>query len=59
LLLPLLTYRGEKADVCIEVANRGPLIDPATLSQIFEPLRRGMARDDQPGLGLGLVASIR
>ena len=49
-----IVVRGEEADVCMEVANRGPLIDPATLSQIFEPLRRGMARDDQPGLGLGL-----
>ena len=49
-----IAVRGEEADVCIEVANRGPLIDPATLSQIFEPLRRGMSRDDQSGLGLGL-----
>jgi signal transduction histidine kinase len=49
-----ITVRGEEADVCIEVANRGPPIDPATLSQIFDPLKRGMGSAEQPGLGLGL-----
>jgi hypothetical protein len=49
-----IAIKGGAADICIEVANRGPPIDPATLSQIFEPLKRGMSRDDQPGLGLGL-----
>ena len=46
---------GEESDVGIEVANRGFPIDPATLSQIFEPLKRGIGSADQPaGLGLGL-----
>jgi signal transduction histidine kinase len=49
-----ITVRGEEADVCIEVANRGPPIDPPTLSEIFDPLKRGMASPEQPGLGLGL-----
>jgi signal transduction histidine kinase len=49
-----ISITGGEADVCIEVANRGPPIDPATLSQIFEPLKRGTVDDDQPGLGLGL-----
>jgi signal transduction histidine kinase len=49
-----IAVRGEDANVCIEVANRGRPIDAATLLQIFEPLKRGMAEADQPGLGLGL-----
>jgi signal transduction histidine kinase len=49
-----VSVRGEKAAVCIEVANRAPPIDPTTLSQIFEPLKRGMHGSDHPGLGLGL-----
>jgi hypothetical protein len=45
---------GGKADVRIEVSNRGPAIDPATLAELFEPLKRSTANTDHPGLGLGL-----
>lgn len=52
--------RGETADVHIEVTNSGPTIDPSALSQIFDPLKRGVAEenssssDARSGLGLGL-----
>jgi signal transduction histidine kinase len=50
-----ITVTGEDSDVRIDVANRGFPIHPATLSEIFEPLKRGMGSVDQPaGLGLGL-----
>ena len=49
-----ILVRGEDADVFIEVANCGQPIDPATLSHIFEPLKRGLAPPDQFNIGLGL-----
>jgi signal transduction histidine kinase len=52
-----VALRGEERDVCLEVTNRGPAIHPSTLSEIFDPLKRGTAqgdRDDQGNLGLGL-----
>lgn len=53
-----VALRGEEADVRLEVTNSGPPIDPSTLSQIFDPLQRGLARgetEEAPeGLGLGL-----
>jgi signal transduction histidine kinase len=49
-----IAVTGEETDVCIEVANRGPPMDPGTLLQMFEPLKRGIVDADQPGLGLGL-----
>ncbi len=49
-----ITVTGEESDVRTEVANRSLPIHPATLSQIFEPLKRGMGSADHPaGLGLG------
>lgn len=49
---------GEKADVRLEVINRGPNIDPSVLDEIFIPLKRGPAQEDahnpDGGLGLGL-----
>ena len=45
---------GERADVRIEVSNSGPAIDKEVLGQLFEPLRRGAARERHAGLGLGL-----
>jgi signal transduction histidine kinase len=34
---------GENTDLRIEVSNSGPAIDRQTLTQIFEPLKRGTA----------------
>ncbi|NSX13847.1 sensor histidine kinase [Cupriavidus taiwanensis] len=47
---------GQDAQVLVAVWNSGPPIDPQTLGQIFNPLRRGEDRHDRnaPGLGLGL-----
>jgi signal transduction histidine kinase len=47
---------GGKADVLLQVANAGPAIDPLTLKNIFEPLRRGLdaSASNNGGLGLGL-----
>lgn len=49
---------GKKADIRLEVTNSGPAIDASTLSQIFDPLKRGSAQSDnhdaREGLGLGL-----
>lgn len=52
-----VALRGAEAEVTLEVMNSGPPIDAAVLSQMFEPLRRGVAqgkRDSRSGLGLGL-----
>jgi signal transduction histidine kinase len=48
---------GEQAQVRLEVANSGPAIDPSVLNHLFDPLKRGSARENQStrsGLGLGL-----
>jgi signal transduction histidine kinase len=48
---------GNGSGVQIEVANCGPVIDPATAECLFDPLKRGTAghnRSNQEGLGLGL-----
>jgi signal transduction histidine kinase len=45
---------GEEACVRIEVGNDGPTINAATLTQMFEPLKRGTANKRHTGLGLGL-----
>jgi signal transduction histidine kinase len=45
---------GDQAGVRIEVSNSGPAIDAATLTEIFEPLKRGPTQKRHPGLGLGL-----
>ncbi|MFE7108542.1 sensor histidine kinase [Streptomyces sp. NPDC057575] len=46
----------------LEVANTGPVVDPATVPLLFEPFRRAQARRHAPGegagLGLSIVASI-
>jgi signal transduction histidine kinase len=53
-----VALRGEEAEVRLEVTNSGRPIDPATLGQIFDPLKRGPAQGDsqhaRDGLGLGL-----
>lgn len=54
----LVAIRGKESEVCLEVTNSGPTIDPSALNQIFDPLKRGWERDDRLdsryGLGLGL-----
>jgi signal transduction histidine kinase len=45
---------GDEADVRIEVSNSGSAVDPATLMQLFEPLKRGPANQRHGGSGLGL-----
>lgn len=47
---------GAEAEVRVAVWNSGPPIDPHTLSQIFDPLRRGEDPHEKNtrGLGLGL-----
>jgi signal transduction histidine kinase len=69
LVVNALKYGSQDAPVCIrvvsreeqvrvEVANTGDVIDPVTLQEIFDPLRRGPAqrsgKDRGDGLGLGL-----
>jgi signal transduction histidine kinase len=53
---------GEKADVRIEVVNRGPTIERSALGQIFDPLKRGPEQrhdtDDGVGLGLYIVREV-
>jgi signal transduction histidine kinase len=50
-----VTLVGEEAEVRLEVANRGPRIDAAAQSQLFDPLARGLERTRSgDGLGLGL-----
>ena len=45
---------GEQTEVRIEIGNSGPPIDRDTLIQLFEPLKRGIASERHPGMGLGL-----
>ncbi len=52
-----VALRGEESDVRLEVTNSGPPIDASGLSEIFDPLKRGVTqgdRDDRGSLGLGL-----
>jgi signal transduction histidine kinase len=49
---------GQKADVRIVVANRGPTIETLAMEQMFEPLTRGVGQtegyEEESHLGLGL-----
>ena len=53
-----MVLTGEKADVRVEVRNSGPTIEGSLLDQIFHPLKRGPAQENNDntdgGLGLGL-----
>lgn len=53
-----VALRDGEAEVCLEVTNRGPTIEPTALRRIFDPLQRGSVQADRddggPGLGLGL-----
>ncbi|MFJ9980721.1 sensor histidine kinase [Streptomyces cyaneofuscatus] len=42
----------------LEVANTGPVVDPAAVPMLFEPFRRAQARRHAPGEGAGLGLSI-
>ncbi|MFF2535500.1 sensor histidine kinase [Streptomyces cyaneofuscatus] len=42
----------------LEVANTGPVVDPAVVPLLFEPFRRAQARRHAPGEGAGLGLSI-
>lgn len=50
-----LTVRGEDREVCLEVADTGPGIDPTDLPFIWQRFYRGRKGDDVPGTGLGLA----
>jgi signal transduction histidine kinase len=49
---------GQEADLRFEVKNSGPAIEPSTLDEMFNPLRRDPKRagryDEDTSLGLGL-----
>lgn len=52
-----VALRGEDAGVRLEVTNSGPPVDPVRAAELFDPLRRGVARgheDASGSLGLGL-----
>lgn len=52
-----VALRSEDGVVHLEVTNRGRPIDPSLSNEIFDPLKRGAARnglDRSKGLGLGL-----
>jgi signal transduction histidine kinase len=49
---------GDEVQIRLEVTNEGPPIDPSVQSQMFDPLKRGLAQTSSDeysdGLGLGL-----
>lgn len=53
-----VVFTGGAADVTIEVKNSGPAIEKENLDVIFDPLTRGLGKDQsndsEAGLGLGL-----
>ncbi|ASR35485.1 two-component sensor histidine kinase [Prauserella marina] len=50
-----VTIRSDARWATLSVRSSGPLIDPATVSGLFEPFRRaGVARTARSGAGLGL-----
>jgi signal transduction histidine kinase len=51
-----LTLERKEAQVCLDVSNQGPLIDPALTSRLFEPMvsQRPTGERDATHLGLGL-----
>ncbi|MEU6645453.1 HAMP domain-containing sensor histidine kinase [Saccharomonospora sp. NPDC046836] len=52
--LEVTTQPGARS-VTLRVRSSGPLIDPATVGELFEPFRRaGVARTARSGAGLGL-----
>ncbi len=58
-----VTVRGDEAGVRLEVANHGPVIEPAFAEHLFDPLQRGGTeksggKKDGIGLGLYIVREI-
>jgi signal transduction histidine kinase len=59
-----VVLRGMAAEVCFEVKNSGPIIEPCTLDRIFDPLNRGVenehnyAAESHLGLGLYIAREI-
>ena len=52
-----VALRGEEANMHLEVTNTGPPVEAHAVREIFDPLKRGMARgdwQDRDSLGLGL-----
>jgi signal transduction histidine kinase len=52
-----VALHGREAEIRLEVTNGGPPIDPSTVSELFDPLKRYVARgedDERSSLGLGL-----
>ena len=52
-----VSVTGTENDVCLEVSNTGPAIDPESAQRIFEPLQRNTVQGswaNPQGLGLGL-----
>ena len=49
---------GEETEIRLNVTNKGPTIDPSFQSELFDPLKRGVAQtsshEHNDGLGLGL-----
>ncbi|MFJ8771132.1 sensor histidine kinase [Streptomyces microflavus] len=52
------TVRVRVGPAGLEVANTGPVVDPAAVPLLFEPFRRAQARRHAPGEGAGLGLSI-
>jgi signal transduction histidine kinase len=48
-----LVIEDDGAELRIEVANRGPEIDPEQLARLFQPFQNN-AKSNHGGLGLGL-----
>lgn len=58
-----VALRGKEAEIHLNVTNSGAPIDPSVLSEIFDPLKRGVALGDWAdcnslGLGLFIVREI-
>lgn len=53
-----VAVQGEPNFIRLDVTNRGPDIDPSVFGEIFDPLKRAVAVDDEgaatDGMGLGL-----
>lgn len=53
-----VSISAEGTEVCLEVANAGPAIEPSVLERIFDPLKRGPGHENTSSadgsLGLGL-----
>jgi signal transduction histidine kinase len=58
-----VALRGGEGEVCLEVTNSGTPIEPSAMGELFDPLKRGVGREDaydggSLGLGLFIVREI-